>query len=216
MELILRMKFKYFLIQSLVISFATFFVLSIAAAQDQPAREEQKKQKLIKLVPAIGQNLVIKGEVYHVPSSSSFFWDNNLINLKRRNPMGEGILNPKQLEIFKKVLDLQNGKSVGKPLIQTAVGRPALVGMARYKPEFCFLKIDSTSLNNNHLETELIFGIRDNVPPKAKIEKPSDRDCPWNGKIPLGSTLYLVSRSKDPKIKDNYVVFISPSLVPQK
>ncbi len=183
--------------------------------QEKSIRMDLATQKLIKLLPAKKRNqepLKIHTQVYHIPSSSTFFWDKNLINLKRRNPMGQGILSEKEVETFKKVIELQSGKKIANTSLQTFLGGKALLGIAHFNAQSSFLKIISSSLDKNNLQMKLVFGIGDKVPEKNDLNKKANYDCEWAGKIPLGTTLYLVSRSKSLKDENNYLILMKPTI----
>lgn len=184
-------------------------VMSLGAQNDVPQLKIPKVKDLIKVEkPKV---IRIQFEIYHLPSDSTFFWDKSLINLKRRNPMGDGILSAEKAEIFRKVITEQQGKRLMSSRLSMVPTHKATMGMQN-RQNYFYLKVSDGSLKEDTFTSNMEFGIRDNSSPPVDINQKSKMDCPWTGDIPIGSTLYLVSRSKDLKIQDNYIALLTPSL----
>jgi hypothetical protein len=154
----------------------------------------------------------MQAQIFHVPSDSTFFWDRNVIHLKRRNPQGEGIPEVGKLNAMRQALVDQGGRLVASPSITFLQSQ--LASMQIGMPDHTFyLEIGENGFNpkDNSLELSLELG------QLAGVEelKPTDLSGKWQGVIPEGRTLYLVLRSRDPMVTDNFVVFLHPSRVPQ-
>lgn len=190
-------------------AFAIAMIFMWQTGQGQQAGGEAEDRIPDVAVAAQPATLQFDVEFYHIPSDSTFFWDRGLINLKRRNPQGEGHLSEEKLKVFKESIISQGGKMLMSPAVQTLEHRGASMVMGINGEAFFFLLRDCR-LNEGSVAMDLVTG--KTFQPDAPI--PNDLGMglsgEWKGEVPLGNSLYLVLRSRDPGIADNYVVMIKP------
>lgn len=174
--------------------------------QDAPAGQQPP--------PAPAQPAVIRMQVqiFHVPSDSTFFWDRNVIHLKRRNPQGEGIPEVGKLNNMRQALVGQGGRLIASSSISFTESRSASMQIRMPDHSF-YLEIGENGFKpeDNSLEMSIDVGQLAGT----GVLKPTDLSGKWQGVIPEGRTLYLVLRSRDPMVTDNFVVFLHPSRVQQ-
>lgn len=169
-----------------------------------PANPLQKA----KLIPAKRKKVSLKTSIYQISSDSTFFWDKNLVHLRRDNPQGLGIIPTVKVPQFAEVLKLQEAQLLSSPRMIMMEGGKAQMGVHARDKAF-FFKVNQIKLENDSFEMDIRFGLGKVF---GENEPKPQFDCPYKGAFPLGSSLFLVSRSRDPKDKSNYIFILTPTL----
>lgn len=162
-------------------------------------------------VVAAGEVIQLEVEIFHVPSDSTFFWDRNLIHLKRRNPQGVGVLDSEKVRVFRDVLMSQEAKLLSQPTVSFFVGQQCQIAMSidGMNEPLQFVEIFGSSLNGKDLSMDMSAGLTQKLESLRELDLGDGFTGKWEGIVQLNSTLYMVMRSRNLEDPNNYIFLLT-------
>lgn len=162
-------------------------------------------------VAAAGEVILLEVEIFHVPSDSTFFWDRNLIHLKRRNPQGVGVLDSEKVRVFRDVLMSQEAKLLSQPTVSFFVGQQCQIAMSidGMNEPLQFVEIFGSRLNGKDLSMDMSAGLTQKLESLRELDLGDGFTGKWEGIVQLNSTLYMVMRSRNLEDPNNYIFLLT-------